>query len=279
LHAGGTDAVLSNLGSPSRPCPHRGLAGFPGTTLLDSRVIGHHGVWPSNDYQMGLSQDTWRAYVRKGDRLAVNGGYFAKRFAFPDAMVFAGLYVARSATPPRGAGCEPFLAGDPEAPLSRVVRTHINHPWSMYPDQETCSRCDVREPRPEPGAATDVVHIAGMQYLPGNGGLSGQPLGPPVVTRGDTLTFLNEDYAASLMRHTVTTCRAPCNGPDTTNYPFYDGRFDSGVLGWMVEDAYVSSETTPRWSLDTSRLRPGYYTYFCRLHPFMRGGFYVVRPT
>jgi hypothetical protein len=216
LHAGGTDTVLSNLGSVAHPCPQRGISGYPGTTLLNSRVIGHHGVWPSNDYQMGLSQPSWRAYVHKGDRLAVNGGYLAKRYAFPDAMTFAGIYVDRAATPPNGSGCAPFLAGHPRASLDRVIRTHINHPWSMYPDQETCSACDVKEPRPERGAETDVVHIAGMQYLPGNSGTSGVPLGPPVVTRGDELTFLNEDYAESFMRHTVTTCRAPCNGPDAT---------------------------------------------------------------
>ena len=46
----------------------------------------------------------------------------------------------------------------------------------------------------------------------------------------------------------------------------------------MIEDAYVSGETFPRWSLDTSHMRPGYYTYFCRLHPFMRGSFYVKQP-
>lgn len=276
LHAGGTDAVLSNLGSAAHPCPQRGMTGYPGTTLLDSRVIGHHGVWPTNDYQMGLSQYGWRAYVHKGDRLAVNGSYFAKHYAYPDAMVFAGVYIDRSEPPPAGAGCAPYLVGHPHAPLSRVVRTHINHPWSMYPDQPTCRRCDHPGPRPKPGAATDVVHIAGMQYLPGTGGTSGPPAGPPVVARGQQLSFVNEDYADSLMRHTVTSCRAPCDGADTTNYPFFDGRFDSGVLGWMFEDAYVSTSTVPSWTMNTNDLRPGYYTFFCRIHPFMRGAFYVV---
>jgi plastocyanin len=276
LHAGGTDAVLSNLGSRANPCPQQGLPGFPGTTLLDSRVIGHHGLWPSNDYQMGLSQYRWRAYVHKGDRLAINGSYLAKQFAYPDAMVFAGVYVDRAAPPPAGSGCAPFLAGHPGATLHRIIRTTINHPWSMYPDQPTCAHCDHPEKRPTPGPATNVVQILGMQYLPGNGGTSGAAAGPPVVTRGQSLTFVNEDYSESLMRHTVSTCQAPCNGMDTTNYPFFDGRVDSGVLGWMFEDAYVSSSKTPQWTLNTSNLHTGYYTFYCRLHPFMRGSFYVV---
>ena len=38
----------------------------------------------------------------------------------------------------------------------------------------------------------------------------------------------------------------------------------------------MSTTTTPQWSLDTSRMKPGYYTFFCRIHPFMRGDFYVA---
>lgn len=276
LHAGGTGAVLSNLGSTAHPCPQQGMKGYPGTTLLDSRVIGHHGVWPSNDYQMGISQPAWRAYVHKGDRLAINGGYLARNYGFPDAMVFAGVYVDRSATPPAGSGCAPFLAGHPGTPWQKVIHTGINHPWSMYPDQPTCSKCDHPEAKPKPGPATDVVQIAGFDYLPGNGGTSGEPAGPPVVTRGQSLTFVNEDYAASLVRHSVTSCRAPCDGADMTNYPFFDGRFDSGPMGYMVEDAYVSTQSTPTWTMSTQDMHPGYYTFFCRLHPFMRGSFYVV---
>jgi len=277
LHAGGKDAVLSNLGSKAHPCAHQGLRGFPGTTLMDSRVFGHHGVWPSNDYQMGLSQYGWRAYVHKGDRLAINGGYLASQFSFPDAMVFSGVYVDQAAQPPAGSGCAPFLVGRPRASWRQVIRTKPGHAWSMYPDQPTCTKCDHKEARPKPGPATDVVQIAGMEYLPGNAGLSGEPGGPPVVNRGDTLTFVNEDYAESLMRHTVSACNAPCNGDGMmTNYPFLNGQFESGVLGYMWEDAYVSTQTLPEWSLDTSAMRPGYYTFFCRIHPFMRGAFYVA---
>ena len=89
------------------------------------------------------------------------------------------------------------------------------------------------------------------------------------------MTFVNEDYAAGLVRHSVTSCKAPCNGMATSNYPYPDGVLDSGPMGYMVEDAYVSNQTTPTWDLDTGTLDPGYYAYFCRLHAFMRGGFYV----
>jgi plastocyanin len=275
LHAGGTDAVLSNLGSRSHPCPSTDR-GMPGSTLLLSHEYGHHGASPTNDYQMGTSQNTWRAYVHKGDVLLANGVYQAKSLAFPDAMVFYGVYVDPAAPPPAGKGCTAWLRGNPRASHATVTRSVLNHPWSMFPDQPVCSTCDRREPLPEPGSATGRIEMVGMQYLPGNGGTSGQPAGPPTVAQGQPLVFDNEDYAAGLMRHTATACAAPCNGSETANYPMDNGQFDSGVLGYMWEDAYVSTTPTPTWTLDTSRMRPGFYTFFCRLHPFMRGSFYVT---
>ena len=74
-----------------------------------------------------------------------------RRYAFPDAMVFAGVYVDRSAPPPPGAGCAPFLANHRSATWRKTIATTINHPWSMYPDQPTCGPCDHKEKRPAPG--------------------------------------------------------------------------------------------------------------------------------
>ena len=111
--------------------------------------------------------------------------------------------------------------------------------------------------------------------MPGNLGFSGAPAGPPVIERGDTIEFINEDFAAGGVRHSITSCRAPCNGEYVVNYPFHDGVFDSGPLGYGYEDAYVTTRDEPRWSFDTSELKPGYYSYYCRLHAWMRGGFYI----
>jgi plastocyanin len=275
-HAGGIKAVVSDWGSKERPCANADGDRFPGLTYIESREITRNGVFPSNDYQMGLAQPRWRAWVHKGDRLVLNGVYDARRFAFPDAMVFFGLYVDRSVHPRPGSGCSAWLDGRPKATHAQIVHTVLNHPWSTTMLQHACTRCDHRARRPAPGPATTVVHIAGMTYLPGAAGNSGQPAGPPVVTRGQDLRFVNEDYPAGAIRHTVTACKNPCNGPEATNYPFPDGRFDSGVLGYMWEDAYVRTNTAPSWILHTAGLEPGYYTYYCRLHPFMRGSFYVT---
>ena len=54
---------------------------------------------------------------------------------------------------------------------------------------------------------------------------------PPRIKQGSSLTFMNADQQLAI-RHSVTTCRWPCNGPYVTNYPLADGRWDSGTLGF-----------------------------------------------
>lgn len=74
------------------------------------------------------------------------------------------------------------------------------------------------------------------------------------MKKGETLTFINEDYPARMVRHSITSCRAPCNGPYTVNNPFHDGRFHSGALGYMWQETYINGRAEPYWELDTSRL-------------------------
>ncbi|MCW3014350.1 MAG: hypothetical protein JWO02_1442, partial [Solirubrobacterales bacterium] len=50
--------------------------------------------------------------------------------------------------------------------------------------------------------------------------------------------------------------------------------FDSGELGFGPRGLTPASNTD-RWSTPKN-LPTGTYTYFCRVHPFMRGGFRVV---
>jgi plastocyanin len=50
--------------------------------------------------------------------------------------------------------------------------------------------------------------------------------------------------------------------------------FDSGELGWGPEGATPAANRNT-WSTPDD-LKPGTYTYFCRIHPFMRGSFRVI---
>ena len=273
-HPGAREVVLSNMGTKSDPCGEDGDR-FPGKTLARSRNITRGGVFPSEEFQMGLTQPGWRAHVRKGDRLVLNGVYDSSKFAFPDAMSYFGMYLDQSEKTSDEEACTAELLDHPGANRDEIAWTIPNQKWPEHHPMKTCERCDKPGPLPEPGPETNTVHIAGFQYLPGNLGNEGEPLGPPVVQKGDTLTFINEDYALGAVRHSITSCKAPCNGDYTVNYPFHDGVIHSGALGAMWEETYVTARSEPYWELDTGNLDKGYHTYYCQLHAWMRGGFYI----
>jgi plastocyanin len=94
----------------------------------------------------------------------------------------------------------------------------------------------------------------------------------PTVKQGGYLVFRNND-ASKGIPHTITACKAPCDGATGIAFPLANGQpqFDSGELANY--GAPASGKAT--WQTP-SDLPPGTYTYFCRIHPFMRGAFRVV---
>ncbi len=118
--------------------------------------------------------------------------------------------------------------------------------------------------------------IAITDFLSARGDLNRFGKVIPTVRRGKRLTFVNKDAAAAIY-HTITSCRVPCNRDAGVAYPLADGRvdFDSGELGYG-QPGFTAAENTDRWKTPAN-LPVGTYTYFCRVHPFMRGGFRVVR--
>ena len=92
--------------------------------------------------------------------------------------------------------------------------------------------------------------------------------------RRRALTFVNRDAAHTIF-HTITACRAPCNRTTGIAYPLANGPvdFDSGELGFGPQ-GFTAAANRDTWSTPRD-LDPGTYTYFCRIHPFMRGSFRV----
>ena len=71
------------------------------------------------------------------------------------------------------------------------------------------------------------VTIANFAYQPGNRTAGSSAPGEiATIKQGQSLAFVNADQPANI-RHTVTTCPWPCNGPYVGNYPLADGRWDS----------------------------------------------------
>jgi plastocyanin len=116
------------------------------------------------------------------------------------------------------------------------------------------------------------IGIGSFEYGAGDLGAKGKV---PTVTEGQQITFDNFDAGDQNVWHSITACKSPCTGSTGVAYPLADAdvQFDSGQLG--AAGAPTSGSTT--WSTPAD-LTPGTYTYFCRVHPFMRGAFRVVPP-
>ncbi|HVM45175.1 MAG TPA: hypothetical protein VM582_04500 [Candidatus Thermoplasmatota archaeon] len=336
LHPNGLDVIIANLGPANSGCEADVDGdGYPGVTLAVSHKFSQvANAVASEEYQMGVTQDGWRAPIRAGDRIAQFGTYLNHEHASYEAMSYAGMYVDRQQPPaPHAADCTSDLGAaaffaaaraylvEGGAPLpyvdaatyrAQVVATKLNDDWEgrhshghcgladdpTTPDDES-KPCDDDFPLAAPGSGRRVsaVHIADFLYLPGDHSLSGALGAPALVTRGEPLLFVNEDLGIGV-RHTVTSCKYPCNGAYVANYPHPDGHFDSdkmgnydyidgglvrtggshSLAGHEYEGPGVPASTYPTWTLDTTDLDPGIYSYYCRIHPWMRGWVEVAAP-
>jgi len=136
------------------------------------------------------------------------------------------------------------------------------------------------------GGKANDVSIADFLYAPGDLSLRGS-MGIPAVSLGSKLRFTNFDLAGDIY-HTVTSCRFPCLGQTGAAFPISNGRtskgreldFDSSEVGFGPP-AIGPAAQTANYSLDVSKekgYKPGeVVTYFCRIHPFMRGAFEVAK--
>jgi hypothetical protein len=135
----------------------------------------------------------------------------------------------------------------------------------------------------KPGQQTSEVAIANFLYAPGD--LSTRSMtGIPQVKLGSKLRFTNLEGAG--IYHTITSCRFPCLGETGAAFPLPDGEtsrgrsvdIDSAELGFGTP-AISAPKQRLDWELPVTRqegYRPGEtVTYFCRVHPFMRGAFEV----
>lgn len=135
------------------------------------------------------------------------------------------------------------------------------------------------------GPKTTQIGIANFLYTPGDLSTKGTT-GVPQVPLGSKLTFNNLE--GGTIYHTITTCKFPCLGQTGSAYPLPDGEtnlkrpldLDSSELGIGPPEIGPASQrldwTTP--VTPDAGYQPGeIVTYFCRVHPFMRGAFEVTQ--
>lgn len=127
------------------------------------------------------------------------------------------------------------------------------------------------------GSPTSRVDIGAFLYAPGDLSMISMT-GIPTATAGQRVTFTNFDTAVDVY-HSVTSCAFPCTGPTGTAFPLANGRtsfgrdvdFDSGQLGFGIPEI-TGAKNSATWDLDLSGYQSGeFVSYYCRIHPFMRG--------
>jgi hypothetical protein len=160
---------LENLGSKERPCPRTRGSYYGRTALFRSDQVNRYAPL-SEDYQMTISRPGWRAPIREGDRLRINGKYENRRYAWYDAMAHVGLFIDVEQKPRRG--CAPYPVRRQKRKADLLTGT-LNRPWDHVHGKNACGgrwkrSCDRKEPDRGEGMETDLVTITTCRW-PCNG--------------------------------------------------------------------------------------------------------------
>ena len=255
------------------------VSATPGTVPHSARIFrsqAHYyeaGGPVSWDVALTASRPDWRVRIHKGDTLRITTTYDTKNISWYENMGLGLLFIA----PGDRSGVDPFHS----AVDWRGVLTHGHLPENNVHGGGHTSMVDVR--KLASGPLTSEVRIKGYVYMPGDFNLLGPGVGGvPTVRQGHSLLFVNQDHP-TYEWHSITACAVPCNRSTGIAFPLSNApaatQFDSGQLG--VDPMPMGPHSSPaigtlRWRTPTN-LKPGTYTYYCRVHPFMRGAFRVVR--
>ncbi len=278
LHPGGLYDTLDLIRSGATP---RGGA-MPGSEAHSVRLFrsnAHYfdrGGPISWDLAMTATAPDWRPQVKAGDVLDISSTYETRRASWYEVMGIMVVWEAWGDT----RGVDPFAHRLDQ-------RGHITHGHLAENNYHGGTAWIGVNPLALPECATKRVLIAGFRYLPGDFTNTRSSRCIPTISRGHSITFVNEDanplgtfdnflapspfYLQSIF-HTVTSCGALCDRNYGISYPLATGpvAFDSGELGIGTPGVGRLSWRTP------TSLPPGTYTFYCRIHPWMRGVFRVI---
>jgi hypothetical protein len=214
------------------------------------------------DVSMTATRKDWRVKLRKGDVLSTSATYDTSRGSWWESMGIMVAYMANG-----GPGDNPFK--------TRVNRPgKVTHGHLAENDNHGGGPTSLPDPRQLPDGPENpgFVDLVDFRYQLGDLSLGDPARNPPVIRAGQALTFRDAGDNARGAYHSITSCKPPCNRSTGIAYPIADGavQFESGTLGTASPPATGALQ----WQTP-SNLSPGTYTYFCRIHPFMRGSFRV----
>jgi plastocyanin len=223
------------------------------------------------DVAMRGTTPNWRVKLKPGDIVTVHATYNTKIASWYEVMGIMPVAVYD------GVGVGGLDAFSKKIPMQgRLTHGHLA-------ENRSHGGRSINMPNPLalPNGPVETGPIGIQNYLYSQGDLFGTPASrrPPVIHAGQSLSFDNLDAAqATNTFHTITACQVPCNRSTGIAYPIANGSvtFDSGELGINYKGFGAPASGQVTWSTPTN-LKPGTYTYFCRIHPFMRGSFRVVK--
>jgi len=245
--------------------------------LFDSKADYFDPRGPiSWDMAMFSTDEDWRVRVQAGDKLELQTTYETKRASWPESMGINVVYWVRDSALP--------AAANAPNPYETKVDTEgvVNHGHLKenedYGGETGKDGSKLVGPDPTklpdgsetggPFTISDYVYNGADFRLPGAIGR------PPVVPQGQSFTFKLSDYdIQNEVWHSLTSCATPCNKSTGISYPIPNGKFqfESGQMGPPNKPPTVGYT---QWSTPTD-LPKGTYTFFCRIHPLMRGAFRI----
>jgi hypothetical protein len=249
------------------------------------------------DFSMRVSGSPyWGVHVKPGDVLRSNATYDTTHQSTYENMGIAVTLLVPN-TPegkPNAPGVNPFKAprdrskrcksGGLTAKRPTLCDQGISVTHGHLPENDNYGGPG-GEWKAQAGSPTNEVGIANFLYAPGDL-TTIEMTGVPTVKLGETLNFTNLE--GTTIYHTVTSCAFPCLGQTGTAFPLSDGEtstgrrvdFDSSELGIGVPEIGPTKQEL-RWGLPVTEeegFKPGeVVTYFCRIHPSMRGAFEVTQ--
>jgi plastocyanin len=239
------------------------------------------------DVSMQATRPDWRIKLKAGDVVSINVTYDVSKASWYESM---GILPVAFTTASDPAAKDPF---DDAAAVKSMydeggMLTHKRLPENIDSragdNLKLPNPANLKSGKPVPASG---IKIKGFQYA--RGGYSASRnfptslMRPPTIEEGQSVSFTSLDALPDMTQieqawHTITSCKDPCNRGSGIGYPLAAGpiKFDSGELGYgngaSTEVTTGSNEyTTPVFN------KPGTYTYFCRIHPFMRGSIRVTK--
>jgi hypothetical protein len=247
------------------------------------------------DFSMRVSGlPRWGVHVRPGDILRSNATYDTRiASSYEDMGIAVALLAPDDNGKPTAKGLDPFTAKKDPSADCKTGGLEARRPTLCDKGVETHGHLQESGNHSGPsgswnapkGQPTNNVGIADFLYAPGD--LSTISMtGVPSVKLGSDLRFSNADGHS--IYHTVTSCAFPCLGGTGSAFPVSNGRtssgrhvdFDSSELG-IGPPVIGPAKNELSWDLPVTEqdgYKPGeVVTYFCRIHPGMRGAFEVTK--